>query len=56
MFEYKTTPVMYQKCPVCEGVGTLPCNFYSRAQTSSSCSDVQCKTCLGRGIISMIDN
>lgn len=52
-FKYETTEIRYQKCPVCLGVGTLPHNFYTCQTVSSSVSDVQCKSCNGRGIIDM---
>ncbi len=41
----------YQKCPVCEGRGTLPCGFYAPAMATSSVSPEICKTCNGQGII-----
>lgn len=55
-FKLTHTPVMFQKCPVCEGVGSMPHNFYTRVQASSSISEVQCKTCNGQGIIYMNDS
>lgn len=55
MFEYKTTQILWQKCPVYEGVGTMPHNFYTRSVASSSCSDVQGKTCQAKGIISLLE-
>ena len=43
---YKS-PDMWQRCPVCEGVGTIP---YS----STHMAEVECHVCKGRGIISTI--
>lgn len=44
---------MYQKCPVCEGRGQVPHNFYYNNESPSiinNCPDT-CRTCNGRGII-----
>lgn len=38
-----------QKCPVCEGRGELPSNFYLEVTTSSS--PVTCRSCSGKGYI-----
>ena len=39
------------KCPVCEGRGNVPCNFYTRADTASSAANIVCNSCAGVGII-----
>lgn len=39
------------RCPVCEGRGTMPCNFYTRATMAGDTAQVQCKSCNGTGII-----
>lgn len=39
-----------QKCPVCEGRGELPSNFYLGEVTTSS-SPVTCRSCSGKGYI-----
>ena len=38
-------------CPVCQGRGTLPAGFYSRARTLSNTAPETCKTCNGQGIV-----
>ena len=38
-------------CPVCGGRGSMPVNFYDRADATFNTGPVQCKTCLGRGVI-----
>lgn len=38
------------KCPICEGRGTVPCNFYDRSATVSNASPVHCRSCI-QGII-----
>lgn len=41
------------KCPVCEGRGTVPSNFYScySSGTAVNTAPVTCKSCGGRGVI-----
>ncbi|MHA1302246.1 MAG: hypothetical protein ACTSPI_00900 [Candidatus Heimdallarchaeaceae archaeon] len=45
----------YQKCPVCEGRGIVPWNFYSVSEeqktTAVNLIPETCRTCGGRGII-----
>ena len=41
----------WQRCPVCEGCGTVECNFYTKATTVSDLGRVQCRTCGGRGVL-----
>ena len=55
-----------QKCPVCEGKGCVPGNFYGlpEAITSGdmlipkSTDKVECRSCLGKGVLllSQIEN
>lgn len=45
---------MLQKCPVCEGKGTVPVDFYGYNNTSAS-SEI-CHTCNGSGVIENYDN
>jgi hypothetical protein len=40
-----------QKCPVCEGRGNVPTDFYSRVGVSTSANAEQCQTCHGAGIL-----
>lgn len=46
---------MIQKCPICEGHGTVAGGFYQAVggQTSwiSNVSSEQCRTCTGQGVI-----
>jgi len=39
------------KCPVCEGRGTVPHNFYSGAIASSSIAPETCRSCKGEGVL-----
>lgn len=39
------------RCPVCNGSGTVPCNFYTQSDTTNMASPVQCKSCSGTGIV-----
>ena len=41
----------WQKCPVCEGRGMVPVNFYSGLSYSTSATPVCCRTCSARGVI-----
>jgi hypothetical protein len=42
----------WQKCPVCNGCGTVAQNFYNPDMTSAAdTARKQCRTCNGRGII-----
>lgn len=60
MFTHETrTPIMWQKCPVCEGHGYVQGGFYITTPGSDGISDStseQCRTCKGRGIITMIED
>ncbi len=38
-------------CPVCNGVKTLPANFYWPHVVTTSASPVQCQSCGGNGVI-----
>lgn len=40
-----------QKCPVCEGRGNVPANFYTRSMVGNSANPIECRTCKGAGII-----
>jgi hypothetical protein len=49
MFSIKGMPFL---CPVCEGRGIVPYNFYSvEYETKSSITPVACRTCGGEGIV-----
>lgn len=39
------------KCPVCNGVGTVPVGFYLMQTVSSNAASQQCRSCSGSGII-----
>ena len=43
------------KCPVCEGRGTVPPNFYEQLPTASGETGLptraKCRSCSGRGIV-----
>lgn len=39
------------KCPVCEGRGSLPSNFYTRDAGATSTADIQCRSCKGTGVL-----
>ena len=38
------------KCPVCEGRGTVPADFYTRTPSTGD-NVVACNTCHGRGMV-----
>jgi hypothetical protein len=49
-----STPRVPYRCPVCEGRGIVSAAFYSTAligMSAANSSDVQCRSCLGSGII-----
>lgn len=46
-----TTRTVPYCCPVCEGRGNVPCNFYTRALVVADASPIECKACEGFGII-----
>ena len=39
------------KCPVCDGRGQVPANFYDFNFSSTSASPEKCKSCDGRGVL-----
>ena len=39
------------RCPVCEGCGTVPADFYARVGVGSSINREQCRSCSGSGVI-----
>ena len=39
------------KCPVCEGRGVVPANFYTMDESASGTAPVPCRACNGGGII-----
>lgn len=41
-----------QRCPVCEGCGSVPCDFYTRLGVATGTNRETCRTCRGDGIIS----
>lgn len=43
-------PRVPHRCPVCEGRGTVPVNFYTRASATTDAGDIACRSCVG-GII-----
>ena len=43
------------KCPVCEGRGTVPADFYTRTPSTGD-NVVACNTCHGQGIVILADN
>ena len=48
-FQFVSVP---HKCPVCEGRGTVPCNFYEPLRyTTTSTAPIECKSCDGKAII-----
>jgi hypothetical protein len=44
----KRTP---QKCPVCDGKGTIPIGFYSDIAVGGDMQEPTCRTCKGDGIV-----
>ena len=56
MFTETRSPVTWQKCPVCEGCGLLPIGFYNPygQSATNSLEPEKCRTCDGKGIISMV--
>ena len=47
----RTTKQVAQRCPVCEGRGSLPCGFYSGATSATSLNADECRTCWGSGVL-----
>jgi DnaJ-class molecular chaperone len=39
------------RCPVCNGRGTMPADFYAALGTVASTNPVQCKSCKGTGVV-----
>lgn len=46
-------PSLYtiQCCPVCEGRGNVPTNFYSRGTGATSTEPEVCRSCDGKGLL-----
>ena len=38
------------KCPICEGRGSLPNNFYMQGGSGGT-NNVQCRSCKGEGVL-----
>jgi DnaJ-class molecular chaperone len=49
-YTWRTNSVPH-KCPVCEGRGKVPYNFYDLRGTTTACSEEVCKSCWGTGIL-----
>ena len=47
---YKTADKNPHKCPVCNGKGAVPCNFYMGTQTTNA-GDIPCRACGGSGVL-----
>lgn len=43
--------VAWQRCPICEGCGTVPHDFYARLGVSTSTARERCQRCSGLGTI-----
>jgi hypothetical protein len=41
----------WQRCPVCEGCGTVAPDFYSRLGVATTTLRGQCRACTGTGVI-----
>ena len=51
-YTYTQTPCSVSKpykCPVCNGRGKMPINFYERTATHTG--DANCRTCNGTGVL-----
>jgi len=44
------------RCPVCDGRGTVPFNFYSGSTLASNTSPVECRSCAGKGYLVLSDD
>lgn len=43
------------KCPVCEGRGIVPCDFYTGPTYGVSMDPVECRSCTGKGYVVLND-
>jgi hypothetical protein len=41
----------FQRCPVCEGRGSVPIGFYVSVGVNTSTMPESCRTCSGKGIV-----
>lgn len=51
-------PVIYQKCPVCDGRGMVGFGFYNPYQQmaiTASMDPIECRTCKGKTIIHIME-
>ena len=49
---YGGTQVIPHKCPICQGRGTMPADFYEMSDpTAINTCPVPCKSCQGKGVI-----
>lgn len=39
------------RCPICEGRGTVPLDFYTQCGASTGTKREQCRACYGRGVV-----
>ena len=39
------------RCPVCDGRGSVPVGFYDHGGFSTSTNSLECRACLGKGIL-----
>lgn len=42
---------LWQTCPICQGCGTVPADFYARLGVGTSTAREQCRRCEGTGTI-----
>lgn len=49
--EFVSSMSPIQRCPVCDGCGTVPCDFYTRLGVATDTKRERCRTCLGGGVI-----
>lgn len=42
-----------QLCPVCQGRGSVPPDFYAQLGSGTSVTREQCRRCIGRGTITV---
>jgi hypothetical protein len=47
--------VMQQRCPVCEGVKTVPPDFYTQIGYVTSVARTMCEQCGGKGMIAFTE-
>jgi DnaJ-class molecular chaperone len=43
------------RCPVCYGKGIVPNGFYSSTSNTWTSSSIMCRSCGGRGVITVYD-